>query len=95
MYSLAKEDSNLFKKPIISISILLIAFTILCSENENKTKPVENKKEKFSVSEEVVAEVKSKYSHIKVADYGTLRQLYFVRDNGEEALESKLCFPLS
>ena len=90
MYSLAKEDSNLFKKPIISISILLIAFTILCSENENKTKPVENKKEKFSVSEEVVAEVKSKYSHIKVADYGTLRQLYFVRDNGEEALESTI-----
>jgi spermidine synthase len=90
MYSLTKEDSNLFKKPIISISILLIAFTILCSENENKTKPVENKKEKFSVSEEVVAEVKSKYSHIKVADYGTLRQLYFVRDNGEEALESTI-----
>ena len=51
---------------------MLSSFTILCSENESKTKPVETKKEKFSVSEELVYEVKSKYSHIKVADYGTL-----------------------
>ncbi len=69
---------------------MLIAFTILCSENESKAKQPEKKQEKFSVSEEVVAEVKSKYSHIKVADYGTLRQLYFVRDNGDEALESTI-----
>lgn len=80
----------MFKKPLISISILFIAFTIVCSENENKPKLAEKKNEKFTVSEEVVAEVKSKYSHIKVADYGTLRQLYFVRDNGEEALESTI-----
>ncbi len=87
---MAKEDWKLFKKPLISISILFIAFTIVCSENEDKSKLTDKKKEKFSVSEEVVAEVKSKYSHIKVADYGTLRQLYFVRDNGEEALESTI-----
>ncbi|MBP7283317.1 MAG: fused MFS/spermidine synthase [Leptospiraceae bacterium] len=80
----------MFKKPFIVFYLMLSSFTILCSENESKTKPVETKKEKFSVSEELVYEVKSKYSHIKVADYGTLRQLYFVRDNGEEALESTI-----
>lgn len=80
----------MFRKPFISISILLVAFTILCSENENKNNTSEIKKEKFSVSEVIVAEVKSKYSQIKVADYGTLRHLYFVRDNGDEALESTI-----
>lgn len=77
----------MLKKSFISICILLFTFTIICSEKDPKSKSPEKK---FSVAEETVAEVKSKYSHIKVADYGSLRQLYFVRDNGDEALESTI-----
>ena len=75
------------QKSFISLSIILIAFTIVCSEKQTNPKAPQTTN---SISEELVAEVKSKYSHIKVADYGSLRQLYFVRDNGEEALESTI-----
>lgn len=85
-----KEEYSLFKKSYFIIYFLVISFSIVCSENEPKTKSNEPKKEKFSIAEELVYEVKSKYSHIKVTDYGSLRQLYFVRDSGEEALESTI-----
>ena len=75
------------QKSFISLSIILIAFTIVCSEKQTNPKAPQTTN---SISEELVAEVKSKYSHIKVADYGSLRQLYFVRDSGEEALESTI-----
>ncbi|MDX1957138.1 MAG: hypothetical protein SFU98_01125 [Leptospiraceae bacterium] len=39
-------------------------------------------------AETQVKEVKTKYSHIKVLDEGSIRTMYFVRDNGEEVIES-------
>lgn len=79
----------MFKNKFIYFGILILAFTVVCSD-ETKSKPKNNKPDKFAIAEEVVAEVKSNYSHIKVKDYGSLRQLYFVRDNGDEALESTI-----
>lgn len=38
--------------------------------------------------ERLVKEIHSKYSHMKIVDYGTLRSLLFVRDSGEEVVES-------
>lgn len=38
----------------------------------------------------LVKEIYSNYSHIKIVDYGTLRSLLFVRDSGEEVVESTL-----
>jgi spermidine synthase len=38
----------------------------------------------------LVKEIKSKYSHIKIIDFGSLRSLLFVRDSGEEVVESTL-----
>ncbi|MCX7997675.1 MAG: fused MFS/spermidine synthase [Leptospiraceae bacterium] len=40
--------------------------------------------------ETLVKEIHSKYSHIRIVDYGTLRSLLFVRDSGEEVVESTL-----
>lgn len=40
--------------------------------------------------EKLVKEIHSKYSHIKIVDYGSLRSLLFVRDSGEEVVESTL-----
>ena len=40
--------------------------------------------------EKLVKEIYSKYSHIKIVDYGSLRSLIFVRDSGEEVVESTL-----
>jgi len=84
---LAKKDRTLRQKSFISLTIILIAFTIVCSEKQTNPKAPQTTN---SISEESVAEVKSKYSHIRVNDYGSLRQLYFVRDNGDEALESTI-----
>ena len=67
--------------------ILLIFFqlSVLCKEDE-KNKIVSEKR----ISEKEIFETKSKFSHIKVVDYGTIRSMHFVRDNGDEALESSL-----
>jgi spermidine synthase len=43
-----------------------------------------------NAEERLHKEVKSKYSHIKIVDYGTLRSMLFVRDSGEEVVESTL-----
>jgi spermidine synthase len=40
--------------------------------------------------EVLVHEVRSKFSHIRVKDRGSLRTLYFVRDSGEEVVETSM-----
>ena len=41
-------------------------------------------------SSKLLFEGKSKYSHVKVIDKGALRSLYFVRDNGQEVVETTI-----
>jgi len=77
------------KNRIILFYIFILSTTIVCSE-ESKLKQKEKKQNNYTIAEELVTEVKSNYSHIRVKDYGSLRQLYFVRDNGYEALESTI-----
>jgi spermidine synthase len=43
-----------------------------------------------SFQEVLVYDVQSKFSHIRVKDYGAHRTLYFVRDSGEEVVESSM-----
>lgn len=79
-----------FKFPILKIKILILylfflEFNVQCKENEKKEKLNEPK-----ISEKEIFEIKSKFSHIKVVEYGSIRSMHFVRDNGDEALESSM-----
>jgi spermidine synthase len=66
-----------------------IAFLfLLCRESSN----LENQEINYQKSntKDLVFEVKSKYSHIKIIDFQNIRTLLFVRDNGEEVVESQI-----
>ncbi len=44
----------------------------------------------WTPKEILVHEVHSKFSHIRIKDLGSLRTLYFVRDSGEEVVETSM-----
>lgn len=74
----------------------ILFFLFFSSASFCKDKEIEiPKKQKFSHDEKDIYRIESKFSKIIVRDYGSIRSLYFVRDNGDEALESSidLSFP--
>ena len=74
----------------------ILFFLFFSSASFCKDKEIEiPKKQKFTHDEKDIYSVESKFSKIIVRDYGSVRSLYFVRDNGDEALESSidLSFP--
>ena len=70
---------------IIVLSLAL--FLPLCSDKKSDVVLEEPKK---VLEKELVSELTSRYSHIKIYNEGSKRFLCFVRDNGDEVVESSI-----
>jgi spermidine synthase len=75
-------------KTISIIAIYIICLNLFCKDIELENPLAKTKS--LRIDEKEIYSVKSKYSTIKIRDYGSIRSLYFVRDNGDEALESSI-----
>ncbi len=75
-------------KTISIIAIYIICLNLFCKDIELENPAPKTKS--LRIDEKEIHSVKSKYSTIKIRDYGSIRSLYFVRDNGDEALESSI-----
>ena len=65
------------------------SFFLFCKEN--KTETIQNEEQtQNNFSKQLKYEIKSPYSHIKVYDENKKRFLCFVRDNGDEVVESSI-----
>ncbi len=69
--------------------LLLCLFPNLSNCSEKKQEPVVNEPVKI-IEKELIYEVKSNYSHMKIYNQGNRRFLCFVRDNGDEVVESSI-----
>jgi spermidine synthase len=79
--------------PLRNIRIFFFLFLCLLPSfsgcSEKKQEPVVNEPLR-TFEKELIHEVKSKYSHIKIYNQGNKRFLCFVRDNGDEVVESSI-----
>lgn len=69
--------------------IFLYLLPCFSSCSEKKLEPVVSEPLK-TIEKELIYEVKSNYSHIKIYNQGNKRFLCFVRDNGDEVVESSI-----
>jgi spermidine synthase len=78
-----KTKSDSMTKKYLFLFIFLPLYFLFCERTSKKL-------ELELAEENLVYEKKSAYSHFKIRDYGSLRTLYFVRDNGDEVVESTM-----
>ncbi|MCB1143417.1 MAG: fused MFS/spermidine synthase [Leptospiraceae bacterium] len=74
---------------LFTLIFFLSSGLFLCKE---KTEPIPPKEEtkKSTGYKKILHEITSDYSHMKVVEYNDHRTLFFVRDNGEEVVESRI-----
>lgn len=77
---------RIFKNANIII-LLIFSLSVYCKDKEKNNYSDDSN---VQITYEDVARFKSPYSNIIIRDFGALRNLYFVRDNGEEVIESTI-----